>query len=135
MASGNSRNSAAAHRCRFWDVGLLVSVLAVAGCGTGYREGAAAGMDAGSEAHGEAIVGIAREMSASECAVFGATDRCNELRRELTQELVRCLGAAGCDEALAASAEGEVEEVAGYLAVSGMEAGMKALGEHFRRRR
>ena len=133
MANGNSRNNATAHRYRFWDVGLLLSVLAVAGCGTGYREGAAARMDAGSEAHAEAIVAIAREINISECSMFVVTDSCNALRRELTQEMFRCMGVASCEEALVASVEeGEMEEIAGHLAVSEMEAGMKSLGDYLR---
>ena len=130
-----SKGRVRARRARLGDAGLVLGLVVLAGCGTGYREGAAGGFDAGSDAHGEAIVAIAREMGARECTVFGATDQCDALRRELTRELNRCSTGVGCSEALAAAAEGEAEEVTGYLAISGIEASMKALGEHFGRRR
>ena len=132
MVMANAKERVSAHRSRLCGVGLLAGLLVMAGCGTGYREGAAGSEDAGSAAHGEAIVAIAREMSERECAVFGATDSCKDLRRELTQELARCSTATGCDQALAASVDGEAEQVAAYLAVSGLEASMKALGDRFR---
>ena len=133
----NVKDSVSAQRTRLGDVGLLLGLLVLAGCGTGYREGAAADMDAGSDAHGEAIVAIAREMNASECGVFAfldATESCSALRRELTRELERCQRAAVCDEALDASVEGEALEVAGHLAVVRGEVSMKAVRERAGRR-
>lgn len=107
--------------------GLLISLLGLAGCGAGYREGAAAGMTAGTAAHGEAIVAIAGKMHKVGCVVGGSNDdRCDVLGKELTQELARCLDATGCDDALAEALDGEPEEVAGFVAMGSLAAAMKS---------
>ncbi len=99
--------------------GFVVALLGLAACGTGYREGAAADTEPGSEAHGEAIVAIAREMRAGECKIgSGAGDSCRALYAELTSELLRCYlnARGGCDDTLEHSLEGEPDEVSAYVA-------------------
>ena len=79
---------------------------------------------------------IARELSAAECGEIQmwGDERCEDLHGELMGELGRCLNAKGCDGVLAASIEGEGQDVAAYLAIVETEARMKAVRERAGRR-
>ena len=120
-------------RIRVLRAGFFVSLMGLAACGTGYREGAAAEAEAGSEVHGEAMVAIAKELHGSECTVFAMSDRCEALFAELTHEVTRCSGAPGCDDALGQSLEGEPDEVSAFVASAGFATAMKSLFQRPRR--
>ena len=99
--------------------GCVVGLMGLTACGMGYREGAAAKAEPGSDAHGEAIVAIAREIN-DECVLGNASERCHALLDELEPEMPRCLQARGCEGALAQALEGEPEEVAAYIGLAGL---------------
>lgn len=56
--------------------GFVVGLIGLTACGTGYREGAAAEAELGSEAHRQATFAIIRELHRSECMLFDGDDSC-----------------------------------------------------------
>ena len=91
--------------------GFVVGLIGLTACGTGYREGAAAEAELGSEAHRQATFAIIRELHRSECMLFDGDDSCPALWVEFKIEMGRCLEVPACLDALAQSMEGESSEV------------------------